>query len=63
MVHFGGFKNHIGFYPTPGGITGFEKELEPYKRSKGSVIFPHDEELPLKLIAKIVKARAKEISE
>lgn len=62
LVHFGGFKHHIGFYPTPSGITGFEKELEPYKRSKGSVIFPHEIKLPLPLIRKIVKSRMKECS-
>src|SRR5687767_5243707 len=27
LVHFGGFKNHLGFYPTPTGIKEFEKEL------------------------------------
>ena len=25
LVHFAGFKNHIGFYPTPSGIEKFKK--------------------------------------
>ena len=31
LVHFGGYKKHIGFYPTPSGISAFEKELSIYK--------------------------------
>ncbi|MDR4968766.1 MAG: DUF1801 domain-containing protein, partial [Acholeplasmataceae bacterium] len=46
LVHFGAFKNHIGFYPTPSGITSFQEELEPYVRAKGSVIFPYDKPIP-----------------
>lgn len=60
LVHFAGYKNHIGFYPVPSGITAFEKELSKYKRAKGSVQFPLDKPLPLALITKIVKFRVKE---
>ncbi len=61
LVHFGGFKNHIGFYPTPGGIKEFEQELKTYSKSKGAVQFPLDKPLPTGLIEKIVKFRAQEI--
>ena len=27
LVHFGGFKNHISFFPTGGGVEAFKKEL------------------------------------
>ena len=57
LVHFGGFKNHIGFYPTPTGTETFEKELSVYKTGKGSVQFPLDEPMPLHLITQIVKFR------
>ena len=60
LVHFGGFKKHIGFYPAPSGIKVFEKELSIYKTSKGAIQFPLDKPLPLKLISKIVKFRVKE---
>jgi hypothetical protein len=40
LVHFGGFKSHIGFFPTPSGIKHFQKELSAYKTSKGAVQFP-----------------------
>jgi uncharacterized protein YdhG (YjbR/CyaY superfamily) len=60
LVHFAGFKNHIGFYPAPSGIEAFKKELSPYKGAKGSVQFPVDRPLPIDLISKIVKFRVSE---
>lgn len=57
LVYFGAFKNHIGFYPTGSGIEAFKKELSVYKGSKGTVQFPLDKPLPLKLIQQIVKFR------
>ena len=60
LVHFAAFTNHIGFYPTPTGISAFAKELARYAHAKGSAQFPHDEPLPLALVAKIVKARVQE---
>lgn len=60
LIHFAGYKNHIGFYPTPSGITNFEKELSIYKTSKGAAQFKIDEVLPRKLIEKIVKFRIEE---
>jgi uncharacterized protein YdhG (YjbR/CyaY superfamily) len=63
LTHFAGFKNHIGFYPTPSGIEKFKKELSVYKGAKGSVQFPLDKPIPYALIGKIVKFRVKENSE
>jgi uncharacterized protein YdhG (YjbR/CyaY superfamily) len=60
LVHFAAFANHIGFYPAPSGIAAFAKELARYPGAKGSVQFPHDEPLPLALVAKIVDFRVKE---
>jgi len=60
LVFFAAFKNHIGFYPTSSGIEAFKKELSIYKGAKGSVQFPLDKPLPIKLISKIVKFRVME---
>jgi len=60
LVHFAGYKNHIGFYPAPSAIKAFEKELSVYEGAKGSVQFPIDKPLPLALVTKIVQFRAKE---
>ena len=61
LVHFAGYKNHIGFYPTPSGIAGFKEELDVYKNAKGSVQFPLDSPLPIDLIKRIVKYRVDEM--
>jgi uncharacterized protein YdhG (YjbR/CyaY superfamily) len=60
LVHFAAYKNHIGFYPTPSGVSMFEKELAPYKTAKGSINFPLSEPMPYELIRAIVKLRVKE---
>lgn len=61
LVHFAGFENHIGFYPTPSGIAAFKDELKSYKWAKGSVQFPLDEPIPYDLIKRITEFRIAEI--
>src|ERR1700690_4155020 len=60
LVHFAAFKNHIGFYPTPSGVQAFLKETSMYASTKGTLQFPIDKPLPLKLVSKIVKFRVAE---
>jgi uncharacterized protein YdhG (YjbR/CyaY superfamily) len=62
LVHFAGFKKHIGFYPVPSGIEAFKDELAPYKSGKGSAQFPLGKPLPLDLIRRIVEFRVREIT-
>jgi uncharacterized protein YdhG (YjbR/CyaY superfamily) len=60
LVYFAGYKNHIGFYPTSSGIREFQEQLAGYKNSKGTVQFPLDKPLPVKIIKEITAFRAKE---
>ena len=60
LVHFAAWKTHLGFYPTSSGIQRFAKELARYEVSRGTVKFPLDEPLPLRLITRLVKFRVKE---
>ena len=57
LVHFGGYKNHIGFYPAPMGIEAFKEETAQYEAGKGTLQFPFDKPLPLDLVTRIVKFR------
>jgi uncharacterized protein YdhG (YjbR/CyaY superfamily) len=59
LVHFSGYKTHIGFYPGPQAITAFKKELSAYKQSRGAVQFPLDAPIPWGLVRKIVQYRVK----
>ena len=60
LVYFAAAKTHIGFYPTSSGTREFKDELSGYDCSKGTVRFPLDKPLPLKLVGKIVKFRVAE---
>jgi uncharacterized protein YdhG (YjbR/CyaY superfamily) len=61
LVHFAAYQNHIGFYPTPSGVSAFKKELSKYKTSKGAVQFPIDMEIPHALVEKIVRHRVRQV--
>lgn len=60
LVHFGAFKEHLGFFPTPSGIEAFQDELAKYAQSKGTIRFPYNRPIPYDLITRVVKARVKE---
>ena len=63
LVMFGGFKKHIGFFPTPSAIRAFRKDLAGFKCSSATIQFPLDESLPRALIRRITKFRVKENAE
>lgn len=55
LIHFAGYKNHIGLYPGSRAIEEFKDELTGYKLSKGTVQFPLDKPVPVGLINKITR--------
>lgn len=62
LIYFAALKKHIGLYATPSGHLHFAEALSKYKQGKGSVQFPHDQALPLDLIAQIIAFRVQENS-
>ena len=58
-IYISAYKKHIGMYPMY-GMESLEEELAIYrgKGTKDALHFSHDQELPLKLIKKIVKIKA-----
>jgi len=54
LVYFAGWKKHISLYPIPAGDEAFEKEISRYVDGRGTLKFPLDEPLPLKLIERVV---------
>jgi uncharacterized protein YdhG (YjbR/CyaY superfamily) len=60
LVHFAGFKGHIGFYPAPSAIIAFKDELSNYKTARGTVQFPLDQPIPFDLIERMVAFRVEE---
>ena len=55
LIHFAGYKNHIGLYPGSRPIEEFKDELTRYQISKGTVRFPLDKPIPYRLISRITK--------
>ena len=63
VVFFAGWKQHYSLYPANERVVeAFKEELAPYKLSKGTVRFPLSEPVPVKLIERIAKFRAKEVA-
>lgn len=62
VVFFAGWKAHYAIYPGNGSfVAGIQDELAGYKVSKGTIQFPLDRPVPVRLIAKIAKLRAAEV--
>ena len=60
LIYFAGWKNHISIYPIPTGSEAFNKQISKYVEGKGTLKFPIDKPLPLKLITQIVKLKVAE---
>jgi uncharacterized protein YdhG (YjbR/CyaY superfamily) len=60
LVMFGGFKHHIGFFPTAAAMKAFAKDLSKFTTGRGSIQFPLEKPLPLALIHKLVAFRVRQ---
>src|SRR6185436_21072065 len=54
LVHFGGWKHHIGLYPVPDVDEALEEAVAPYRSTKSTLRFPLQEPVPYELIARLV---------
>ena len=62
-LYFAGWKQHYSLYPaTERVVAEFKDDLAPYEITKGTIRFPLSQPVPVKLIARIAKFRAKEVS-
>jgi len=60
VLSFAGWKQHYSLYPGGRLVVAFKKDLAPYEVSKGTIRFPLSQPVPVKLIERIAKFRAKE---
>jgi uncharacterized protein YdhG (YjbR/CyaY superfamily) len=64
VLYFAGWKRHYALYAaTHGVVAAFKRELAPYEVDKGTIRFPLSIPVPVKLIERIAKFRAKEAGE
>lgn len=59
-LYVSAYKNHIGMHPMY-GIPELDEEILPYRGrgTKDALHFKHNQSLPLDLIEKIIKAKAR----
>jgi uncharacterized protein YdhG (YjbR/CyaY superfamily) len=63
VLYFAAFKEHYSVYPSNAMLVAvFKDELEPYEKSKGTIRFPLSEPVPVKLIERLAKFRAKQVA-
>jgi uncharacterized protein YdhG (YjbR/CyaY superfamily) len=63
VIYFAGWKQHYSLYPASDPVVAaFKDELVPYKVSKGTIRFPLSEPVPVNLIERIAKFRAKQLT-
>lgn len=63
LAYFAFAKKHIGLYLIPPLVENHKKELTKYVTSTSTIQFPLNEELPMPLIKKLVKAAVKQNDE
>jgi uncharacterized protein YdhG (YjbR/CyaY superfamily) len=63
VLYFAGWKQHYSLYPATGRvIAAFKDELSPYEIDKGTIRFPLSQPVPVQLIGRIARFRAKEVA-
>ena len=64
VIYFAGWKQHYSLYPvTAHLVEAFKDDLAPYElNQRGTLRFPLAQPVPVKLIARIAKLRAKEVA-
>jgi len=61
LLYYAAHKEHIGFYPGNASVIElFKNDLTNFQTSRGTIRFPVDMPLPLRVIKKIVRLRAKQ---
>jgi uncharacterized protein YdhG (YjbR/CyaY superfamily) len=57
IIHYAGFKKHLGLYPGRLVIQVFSERLKEYKTGPGTIQMPYNKPIDYKLIEDIVKFR------
>ena len=64
VVYFAGWREHYSLYPLNDPLVAeFKDDLAPYKLSKGTIRFPLSDPVPVKLIERLAKFRARQATE
>lgn len=62
VLHFAGWKNHYSIYPANSRVVAAFDDLAAYTIEKNTLQLSYEESVPVRLIARIAKFRAEEVS-
>jgi uncharacterized protein YdhG (YjbR/CyaY superfamily) len=63
VLYFAGWRRHVSLYPaTATVVAAFKDEIAAYFDHKSTLRFPLSQPIPVKLIERIAKFRAKEVA-
>jgi uncharacterized protein YdhG (YjbR/CyaY superfamily) len=63
VLYFAGWKQHFSLYPASANLVAvFKDDIAPYVVNKGTIRFPLSQPVPVKLIGRMAKYRAREIA-
>ena len=60
LLYFAGWSDHVSIYPVPKANATLQKQISRYQTGRGTLQFPLDKPLAVKLDSSIVKMRVKE---
>jgi uncharacterized protein YdhG (YjbR/CyaY superfamily) len=64
VLYLAGWKRHYSLYPASAQlIARCKDDLAPYEVEKGTIRFPLSEPVPVRLIGRIAKLRAREVAD
>ena len=64
VLYFAGWKKHYSLYPATADLLAvFQDDLATYEVAKSTIRFPFSQPVPVKLIERIAKFRAKEVAD
>ena len=61
LIYFAAFKKHVAVYVMGKSKEKLAAQMKPYRKTKATLHFPLGTGIPERLIARLVRARVKEI--
>ena len=62
LVSYAAYKAHYSLFPASGEVVkALGSDIQPYLAGEGTIRFPASRPIPMELVTRVVKVRAKEV--